>query len=171
MRRRFLTKQRRTRARGLWVVALVLVLPLFGLAAACEEQAEEEPAQQQELFADLTVPDDFTVRPERILVRWRPVAINFAVLSAVSAEPVVFNLFEDVRVNVMPAGTSAAPSGQGWVWTGQVEGETNGRVNLIVNGGVLTGEIHVGTALYRVRYLPPGVHIVQEINPQAFGPD
>jgi hypothetical protein len=171
---------------GPWCVAwskLFAVLTLGVVSAlwasgvsACDLAAQRQNDEGMDLFAEAADTAGLQPPSGRGLVRWRAVSVNFGVLSPDGASSgdvaeLTLNLFDDVHVTAVRDRTEPAPSGDGVAWIGHIDGGLPGSVTFIITSDILTGEIRVGSALYRVRPTDGGPHIISEIDPRSFGPD
>ncbi len=77
------------------------------------------------------------------------------------------NLFADEDWVIFFEKNEAAP-GQGWVWTGLVEGDSDSEVFFSVTENVVMGSIRSGARLFRVAWAGNGVHRVSEIDESMF---
>jgi hypothetical protein len=56
-------------------------------------------------------------------------------------------------------------------WLGHIEGIPSSQVTLVVEDGVMVGNIRVADSFFQIRYLGAGLHVVQQINESGFPPD
>ncbi|HEV8617483.1 MAG TPA: hypothetical protein VGU22_18475 [Methylomirabilota bacterium] len=65
------------------------------------------------------------------------------------------------------------PSPENRAWIGHARGVPESSVTLVVNEAerVVAGTIQLSGALYRIRYLGGGVHVIEEVDPGAFPKD
>jgi hypothetical protein len=56
-------------------------------------------------------------------------------------------------------------------WPGHIEGIPSSQVTLVVEDGVMVGNIRVADSFFQIRYLGAGLHVVQQINESGFPPD
>jgi len=65
------------------------------------------------------------------------------------------------------------PSPDSRAWIGHARGEPESSVTLVVNEAerIVVGTIQLSRALYRIRYLGDGVHVIEEVDPGAFPKD
>jgi hypothetical protein len=112
------------------------------------------------------------------IVRYRFVSVEFDLLSApVPVEKnasrrriVILNLFDDSSFNAV-LDRREARSNKSYTWFGRIEGVENSQVTLVVEDGVLVGNINVRDAMYQIRYAGKNVHVVYQIDPRTFPAD
>jgi hypothetical protein len=80
---------------------------------------------------------------------------------------VVLNLFEDAVFRAV-LDQREHRSGDSFTWIGHVEGIENSQVTLVVEHGVVSGNIRVDQGFYQIRYAGEGTHVVYQIDPNAF---
>ena len=71
----------------------------------------------------------------------------------------------------MGSASGHTSSGQGFIWIGTVRGAAPSQVTLVVEDGVVSGNVRVPQGSYQIRYAGNGLHAISEINPAAFPPD
>ena len=111
------------------------------------------------------------VQPHPTIIRSRFIKVNFDHLGKSllpeAADPVSLNLFEDAffvaRTNRVERRSETRFS-----WFGHIEGEENSQVILVVEDGILAGNITLYGHIYHVRFIGDGVHAVQEIDQSGF---
>jgi hypothetical protein len=59
-------------------------------------------------------------------------------------------------------------SNENFTWFGHVDGVEDSLVTLVVENGVVAGDIRVHEAYYQVRYAGEGTHVVYQVDPNAF---
>ncbi|MBI3150140.1 MAG: fibronectin type III domain-containing protein [Betaproteobacteria bacterium] len=130
--------------------------PLFGVPPT--------PAQ-----ADRAVVRDPTV------VRARTVMINTGLLRQAADAPggffpggqgILFNLFDERSVVVLP--TRIEQSERGLVWVGHLRDHPLAQVILAISGEIVSGNITLPGARYHIRYVGNGLHETQEIDDRLF---
>jgi hypothetical protein len=147
--------------------ALLVVPPALGPGGS------QAPA----LFDDAAPPAGPGVPSDPAIFRARFVTVRFALLAGPpgsapgAAETLDLNPFPGVALTAVRDDVVPTSSGQGFVWLGHVLGPEPNRVALVVEDGVMAGNVRAGSAFYQVRYAGEGVHLVYEIDPRAFGPD
>jgi hypothetical protein len=62
-------------------------------------------------------------------------------------------------------------SNEAFVWLGHLEGRISGTVTIAVRAGVMSGELRTATALYEIRFVGDGTHVVRQVDPATFPPD
>jgi hypothetical protein len=79
----------------------------------------------------------------------------------------ILNLFENALFPVALDRTDIRSS-ESFTCFGHVDGVENSQVTLVVENGVMVGDIRVREAYYQVRYAGAGNHVVYQVNPNAF---
>ncbi len=159
-------------ATRLAATTLLLAATFTAGAVGCEATANPPPLFRETARQPAAPPPD----SPRVL-RARYVEVDFSALGGENLAPasaparLLLNLFPDVvlvaeRNDVQPTAT-----GRGFIWTGHVEGAPASVVTLVAEDGVVAGRINAGGALYTIGYAGDGVHIVRELNAEAFPPD
>ena len=87
--------------------------------------------------------------------------------SSATGGVVVLNLFEDAVFRAL-LDHREDRSSDSFTWIGHVEGIENSQVTLVVENGVVSGNIRVDQGFYQVRYAGEGTHVVYQIDPDAF---
>ena len=119
------------------------------------------------------------------VVRFRAVGIERGLLIQAAAAPKVFgesttaapvvgrsvtlNLFDDVAF--VADADQVERSARGMTWIGHLRGVELSQVVLIINAGVVAGNISMPAARYHIRYAGSGIHEVQEIDQSKFPAD
>jgi hypothetical protein len=138
------------------------------------------PAQEgMPLFVDAPAGATSPLPTARAAVRSRLVTVDLTQLGGAGLSPtgeessatLVLNLFPDVTLVAERDRTEPTSSGQGFTWLGTVRGLTPSQVTLVVDDGVVSGNVRVPGGSYQVRYVGDGLHALYEINPAAFPPD
>lgn len=123
------------------------------------------------LFRDVA-PPAAAPAVDRLVKRSRYVAIDVAALRQPST---CLDLFPGSAPGPLDVAWSQVdrPSPDTRAWTGEARGIANSTVMLVVNDAerVVVGTIRLGAALYRIRYVGNGIHVVQELDPGAFPKD
>jgi hypothetical protein len=151
--------------------ALLLAAALTVGATACEASADGPLLFRDPPRQPATPPDAPGV------VRARYVEVDFGVLGGENPSPanvpatLRLNLFPDATFTVERDGAQAAGAGRGVVWIGHAQGIPNSAVTLVVEDGVLVGNVQAAGHYYEVRYAGDDLHTVTERNPRTFGPD
>ena len=89
---------------------------------------------------------------------------------AASGQRFLLNLFDDATFRVI-LDRREARSDKSLTWFGRVEGIENSQVTLVVEDGVLVGNVNVQDAVYQVRYAGEGIHVVYQIDSRTFPPE
>ena len=153
--------------------ALVLLSALLMVPPALDAGGGQAPA----LFDDAVPPAGRSVPSDPAILRARYVTVRFGLLDGPpgsapgAAETLTLNPFPGVVLTAVRDDLVPTSSGQGYVWLGHVLTQEPNRVALVVEDGVMAGNVRAGSAFYQVRYAGEGVHLVYEIDPRAFGPD
>lgn len=165
MRRKLLTSS--------WVV-----LALLTSAAGCNTQ-QKSAGRNKFLFRPFTGHAgqiDQAQRPR--IIRHRFVHVEFDLLSgtvpfeekAAIGNFLLLNLFDDATFKAV-LDRREVRSDKSFTWFGRVEGIENSQVTLVVEDGVLVGNVNLQDAVYQVRYAGEGVHVVYQIDPRTFPPE
>jgi hypothetical protein len=112
------------------------------------------------------------------IIRFRFVSVEFNLLTrAASFEQnaanrpfLLLNLFDDATFNAM-LDRREVRSDKSFTLFGRVQGIENSQVTLVVEDGVLVGNIKVQDAMYQIRYAGKDVHVVYQIDRRTFPPD
>jgi len=134
---------------------------------------------KRELFSAAANPGNANVAAGPTVLRSRFVNVNFELLT-VPAKPsegqagastaLRLNLFEDTILHAVLDRIESRSKGS-FTWLGHVKGAGTSQVTLVVEKGVMAGNIRVPGAFYQVRYAGGDTHVIYQINPQAFPPD
>ena len=79
----------------------------------------------------------------------------------------ILNLFDDAVYPVVLTQQEVRSSNSS-TWSGQIEGIENSQVTLVNESGVVVGNIRLQGRLYEVRYAGEGMHVIYQIDPNAF---
>jgi len=154
--------------------AFLLLALLIGLVAPTVAAAL--PA----LFAvpSTTTSPDHKLPRDAQVVRAREVVINTALLTASADAPagflpggegVLFNLFDELAVVIVP--TRIERFERGVIWVGQFRDNPLGQAILVISGDIVSGNITAPGARYHIRYAGNGRHETQEIDESRFPSD
>jgi peptidyl-Asp metalloendopeptidase len=114
-----------------------------------------------------------------IIFRSRFVRINWDMMNypdgtalnqTARANRIVLNLFDDVTLNTV-LDQWEVRSAASFNWVGHIEGFPQSQAILVVEDGVMVGNIRVADSYFQIRYVGPGLHIVQQVNESSFPPD
>jgi hypothetical protein len=127
------------------------------------------------IFVDGPTPSATPIALTAQVVRQKYVTINFDRIRDTMTQPaggirtLLLNLFPDVRLVAVL--DRVEQTSTGYVWVGRLQGVAASSVTLAVNANVVAASIVNAEAAYAVRYAAEGVHVVQELNRQAFPPE
>jgi hypothetical protein len=79
----------------------------------------------------------------------------------------LLNLFDDVTFEAI-LDRREVRSDKSFTLFGRVQGIENSQVTLVVEDGVLVGNIRVNDAYYQIRYGGEGIHAIYQIDPTTF---
>ena len=156
------------------LIAALLAVAVSGLVFFSSEPTRAQsvsvltPAPARMVPADAPPPGP-TVR------RQQYVTVNFAALRnrvqrQMLREPMVtLELFRDVTV--FAEFERYDPHSTGLTWVGRVEGDPLSTVTLSYSGGLMHGSVATRSGVYQIRPAAGGVHVVSEINQDAFPPE
>ena len=139
-----------------------IVYAVLGLGPGTVVWAQPRPA----LFGVATGRDQSVAhRPERDVVRGRPVEVRIEALEAAIARRagIELRLFPNLSVNADPDRIDRLGPGR-YVWKGHIVGTENGEATFAVTDGVLTGHITVPGAQYRVHISTGDGYSVEEVD-------
>ena len=86
------------------------------------------------------------------------------------ANRIVLNLFDDVTLNtVLDRWEDRSTASFNWV--GHIQDVPRSQVTLVVEDGVMVGNIRVADSYFQIRYVGAGLHVVQQISESGFPPD
>ncbi len=131
--------------------------PHHGIADAAEDLFTDSLNK-----ADLYSADDLTI------IRTRFVDINFDLLAGADGHPkeqpdsakvLALNLFEDVFFTAVLDRIESNTSGS-LAWIGRLKGVEHSQVILVIDDGIMSGNITLPGAFYQVRYGGNGVHAI-----------
>ncbi len=163
-------QHRRTFGYVRYTVLLVgLALLLIGGSSSSLAQPQQA-AHHGGLFSEATGKSAPSVPARSTMGRNRLVTVDlspFANPNADGAAMLSLNLFPDVSFTAVHERARINPSGS-VVWAGPLQGVTDGYATLVVNGGVMAGNITMPGASYEVRYAGNGLHTVYEVNPGGY---
>ena len=113
--------------------------------------------------------------------RFRNVKINPTVLSAQadasaqqigSGDAIDLNLFDDTNLTAVRIRTEKSADGNSESWIGRIEGMQVGQAVLTLSGDVMAGTINTDDGrLFEIRPAGKGLHVIRELNPEAFAQD
>jgi hypothetical protein len=105
------------------------------------------------------------------IIRSRLVKIDFKQICGEGqpegAESLLLNLFDDVSLIAIKDRLERRSEGR-YTWFGEIAGVQIGQAILVVEEGVMAGNITVNGQLYQVRSVGEGIHIIREIDQSAF---
>lgn len=114
---------------------------------------------------------------DSFILRRRPVTIDYSVAAQVraataseSAPTIHLELFRDAEFSVRFDRVEPTFSG-GYSLFGNLVGEDDGSMILVVNGENVAGTVRTPGGLYRIRTGPDGRHILSQINPLKLPPE
>jgi hypothetical protein len=117
---------------------------------------------------------DEAMRPR--IIRYRFVNVNLRLLAPAkgrlretpaAAAIVMLNLFEDAVFPAVPDRRESRSAGS-FTWFGHIDGVESGQVTLVVDNGVISGNIRLDHSFYQIRYAGGGTHVIYQIDPNAF---
>ena len=133
---------------------------------------------KRELFSAAAKPVNAKVATGPTVLRARFVSINFGLLTIptkpskrqATTTALRLNLFEDTTFNAVLDRIETRSKGS-FTWFGHVKGTGASQVTLVVEKGVMAGNIRVPGLFYQVRYAGTKTHVIYQINALAFPPD
>jgi hypothetical protein len=152
-----------------------LAFALFGFHGGCIAQQRSEE-REKHLFNPLTVRTGQIQKAQKPrIIRFRFVSVEFNLLTrAASFEQnaanrpfLLLNLFDDVTFEAI-LDRREVRSDKSFTLFGRVQGIENSQVTLVVEDGVLVGNIRVNDAYYQIRYGGEGIHAIYQIDPTTF---
>ena len=116
------------------------------------------------LFIDTTasVPIQWKTVDPAIVLRQRPVLINFELLAPDRHERLYLNFFAEVQLSVV-LDQFEANVPEGSIWLGTVLPDKTGMATLFFTNNQLTGTIRLNSMAYQVRHIEGPLHLVREI--------
>lgn len=153
-------------------MAVVFTGMVVALTVATGAQVHAAP----KLFHDVPAPPGFGVAramaPDVVAKATRYVHLD---LSALGDTHTTLNLFPASFGGTLTAVWDRVEetSPDSWAWIGKVSGVDDSEVALVINiaKGIAVGSIVMPGALYRIRYAGQSVHVVEEVDTQAFPED
>ncbi len=146
------------------VFLLLMLIISFGLIGNLGWTAEG-------LFTDKGISPSLNAQiqkaqPNSTIIRSRFVKVNFDHLGRSllpqAAESISLNLFDDIFF-VAKKNRVEWKSETQFSWFGHIEGEKNSHVILVVDGGVMVGNITLQGQIYHVRFMGDGVHLFRKL--------
>jgi len=134
------------------------------------------------LFVDASNAADFRAPNDPTIVRTRFVDVKFNLLSDASVssrsagkvtsinDQLNLNLFNDTSFTANLAHVEPAHSG-GYVWVGNLDDMEMSQVILIVDGGLIVGNIVSPAGIYQIRHIDGNTHAIYQIDQSAFPPE
>jgi len=170
-------KQRSWSGYGSLIRALRFAVLMFGTACAT---GQISVGADKRLFAPLIAPAE-AIEQAQIprVTRRRFVRVEFDLLSVTDdpSEPkaatkgrFLLNLFDDATFKAV-LNRREVRSDKSFTWFGRVEEIEDSQITLVVEDGVLVGNVRVHDAAYQVRYIGAGVHVIDHIDPRTFPPE
>jgi hypothetical protein len=106
------------------------------------------------------------------ILRHRFVDVDLRPLAAAesgtaTSAAVVLNLFDDAAFRAV-LDERENRSGDSFTWIGHIPGFANSQVTLVVDNGIMSGNIRLDRRFYQIRYAGEGTHVVYEVDPDAF---
>ena len=125
------------------------------------------------LLSPVIAPQGLSVPEDPTIIRSRPVDVHFDVLhemASAESQPIRLDLFDDASLLAV---FDRKESGWGGaqIWTGYVEGAQQSEATLVFQDEVMSGNIRADGLFYQIRYTESGLHLVYEIDQQAFPED
>ncbi len=160
------------------LVTVIMAGLLLVTAPGCNAFPIKEETKR-ELFSAATKEGSAKLVSGPTVLRARFVNVNFDLLSvptkplegrAGTRNALRLNFFEDVTLNAVLDRIERRSKGS-FTWFGHVIGTGASQVTLVVEDGVMAGNIRVPGAFYQVRYAGGDTHVIYQINAQAFPPD
>ena len=120
--------------------------------------------------ADVPALDSFILRQRLVHVDYSAAAQVRAATASESAPTIHLKLFSDAEFSVRFDRVEPTFSG-GYSLFGNLVGEDDGSMILVVNGENVAGTVRTPGGLYRIRTGPDGRHILSQINPLKLPPE
>jgi uncharacterized protein YkwD len=141
------------------LICLVCLLPA-ATGAANTFHLFVDPAEPLPTELEMVNPD--------IVLRQRPVLIDFEMLAPNCSDRLSLNFFEDVQLTVvLDQLEENAPDGN--VWMGSVEFDSWGTATFVFTDDRLTGTVRYHSLAYQVRHIAGSLHLVREIRAAQTG--
>jgi hypothetical protein len=155
-----------------------LIIAFLAFHSGCVSQQKSDGREKRllEPLVDRSSQIEKAQKPR--IIRYRYVRVNFDLFfgtvsdgekSAV-ARVLLLNLFDDAMFNVVFDHRSVR-SERSFTLLGRVQGIENSQVTLVVEEGVLIGNITIENAFYQIRYARDHTHVVYQIDPATFPPE
>jgi hypothetical protein len=110
-------------------------------------------------------------RPDPTVVRSREVRVNFNLLKGDpfpgGAESIHLNLFDDISFQATKERLEERSSTR-YTWFGRVAGATFSQVVLVVEDGILAGNVLAEGEFYQIRAVGEGIHAIRRIDQASF---
>lgn len=158
------------------ILSTMVFLWLFLLTAGGAYSQDMSGAPANELFEDVKAPADFHTRQEMTkhepaVVRSRHVSIRLDYLDGKDlpegAGSIGLNLFDNVYLTAVKDRFERR-SGNQYTWVGHISGIEFSQVVIVVENGVVAGNITSPDGIYQIRFVGDGIHAVRKIDQSAF---
>ena len=121
--------------------------------------------------ADVPALDSFILRQRLVHVNYSVAAAQVRAATASESAPTIhLELFRDAEFSVRFDRVEPTFSG-GYSLFGNLVGEDDGSMILVVNGENVAGTVRTPGGLYRIRTGPDGRHILSQLNPLKLPPE
>ena len=137
-------------------------------------KAAEAPGVFVSLYDSRTTLDKQAADPT--IFRSRFVRINWDTVSSADSGQtsksgrLTLNFFEDAIFNTV-LDRREVHSARKSTWSGHIEGVQVSQVTLVVEDGVMVGNIRIADSYFQIRYAGADVHVVQQIDESRFPPE
>ena len=158
---------------------ITLTLLLAGLGPVHQVINAAETAGLFISLSDSQTARDRGARVDPTDLRSRFVRINWDMIGDPSrmaqtqpsrANRIDLNLFEDASFNaVLDRREVRSPAI--FTWFGHIDGVERSQVTLVIEGGVIVGNVRVEDSYFQVRYVGADLHVIQQIDESRFPPD
>jgi Metallo-peptidase family M12B Reprolysin-like len=160
---------------------VVAALSLLNLEFSSISQAANAQDQQGLFAPPLAATPDQAEGVDPTLVRSRLITINWDMINALDVGPgpqkpsaergaLTLNLFADYVVRAV-LDQREARSRTSFSLMGYIEGVPRSQVTLVLENGVMVGNVRVADSYFQIRYVGAGLHVVQQIDESRFPPD
>jgi len=159
-----------------------ILIIIFVWIGALGKAHSQDVTGSSQLFAAVTLAADARLGTAAVtdlqVNRTRLVEINMSLLTNLDnsgyeylrpGKPLIFNIFDDIVLTVVPKEFKNTELGFSWV--GQIEGVENGQVVMVVSDGVASANITMPSGRFHIRFLQTGVYEVQQIDTSLYPPD
>jgi hypothetical protein len=158
------------------IALLLLATAALPVVEVSGQETRHEPTRQAEegLFGAAPAVSSTETPDEPSVIRARLVTVRFEMLASADglrpSERLLLNLFDDAVYMAVLDHTEANWSGS-YSWIGHLEGIPHSQAILVVEDGLLVGNVRLPGRLFAVRRVDGPIHAVYEVDPSRLPPE